>query len=286
MNRKQLCDNISNKIKRLPCCVIYKIYEYDDTYKILFNNVLEELVDNYNKKKDNKLKKFIVKILKDEWYNDDDNDYLWPRVNFNIIIKAMKDEIINNPIIFKHIKFIFRSLCHYNNSDGINSFHDNKNMYPYWEIDGNNGYNNNDTLRTIKIQIFNFLRDIIDDSKLEDFLYDFIDDNNMNLDDYCPQCKYDDIKQDVIEEYNTKNIFTNYNHYKQPHIYNYMTNIIDPNDKSINYDKYINYEKIKLKKAEQLYIIKNGLCNHTIQIRYDYDKTPNEGIYYYESLIN
>ena len=258
--------------------MIYKIYEYDDTYKILFNNVLEELVDNYNEKKDNKLKKIIVKILKDEWYDDDDNDYLWPRVNFNIIIKAMKDEIINNPIIFKHIKFIFRSLCYYNNSDGINSFSYDNNMYPRREIDDNNRYNENDTLKTINIQIFNFLKDIIDDSKLEDFLYDFIDDNDMSLYDYCSHCKYDDIKQDVIEEYNTKNIFTNYNSYKQSHLYNYMTNIIDPNDKSIN------YEKIKLKKAEQLYIIKNGLCNHTIQIRYGYDKTPNEKIYYYELL--
>ena len=283
MKRKYLCDNISNQIKKLPYYMIYKIYEYDDTYKILFNNVLEELVDNYNEKKDNKLKKIIVKILKDEWYNDDDNDYLWPRVNFNIIIKAMKDEIINNPIIFKHIKFIFRSLCHYNNSDCLKSsyiYDDDMNMCPNY-VDHNNEYNDNDTIKTIKIQITNFLKDIIDDSKLENFLYDFINDNDdMELNDYCLQCKYDDIKQDVNEEYNTKNIFTNYNPNKQPHLYNYLTNnyITDINN------KYINYEKIKLKKAEQLYIIKNGLYNHTIQIRYGYDKTPNEKIYYYELL--
>ena len=277
MKRKYLCDNISNQIKKLPYYMIYKIYEYDDTYKILFNNVLEELVDNYNEKKDNKLKKIIVKILKDEWYNDDDNDYLWPRVNFNIIIKAMKDEIINNPIIFKHIKFIFRSLCHYNNSDGINlSINDNTNMYPRYEVDANNEYNQNETLKTINIQIFNFLKDIIDDSKLEDFLYDFIDDNNITLDSYCLQDKYDDIKQAVDEEYNTKNIFTNYNSNKQPHLYNCLTN-----EKEI----FINYQKRILKQAKQLYISKNGLCNHTIQIRYDYKKTSNK-IYYYELLNN
>jgi len=66
--------------------------------------VLKELVDDYNEKK------IIIKILKNEWYNNEYIDYLWSRVNFNIIIKDMKNEIINNTIIFKHIKFIFRSL--------------------------------------------------------------------------------------------------------------------------------------------------------------------------------
>ena len=70
----------------------------------MFNNVLKELVDDYNEKK------IIIKILKNEWYNNEYIDYLWSRVNFNIIIKDMKNEIINNTIIFKHIKFIFRSL--------------------------------------------------------------------------------------------------------------------------------------------------------------------------------
>lgn len=271
MKRKQNFDNI-------PCNVLSKIYEYDDTYKIFFNNVLKELVDNYNKKKDNKLKKFNVKILKNEWYNDEFIDYLWPRVNFDIIIKAMKDEIINNPIIFKHIKFIFRSLCHYNNSDGLNSFDDDKNMCPNNEIDDDNEYNDNDTLKTIKMQISNFLKDIIDDSKIEQFLYDFIDDNNLTIDSYCLENKYDDLKQDVDEDYNTKNIFKNYEYTKQPHLYNFKTNkFLRINDDEI----FINYKINNRIIAEKLYIVKNGLCNHTIQIRYDYNKVQNE-IFYYE----
>jgi hypothetical protein len=267
--------------EEMPCNIISKIYEFDDTYKILFNNVIKELDDIYNEKKDNKLKKFIVKILKNEWYNDEYIDYLWPRVDFNIIIKAMKDEIINNPIIFKHIKFIFRSLCHYNNSDGLDLFRkDDKNMRPFREVDNNNEYNDNDTLKTIKIQISNFLKDIIDDSKLEQFLYDFIDDDNFTLDSYLLSDKYDDFKQDVNEEYNTKNIFKNYEYKNQPHLYNYKTEKFGKNTDEF----YINYNKILLEKAEQLYIIKNGLCNNTIQIRYDYNKVPNEKLYHYELL--
>lgn len=282
MKHKQVFDNIPNQIKKLPCYIIYKIYEYDDSYKVLFNNVLQEIDDNNKKKKDNKLKKIIVKILKDEWYNDEYIDYLWPRVDFNIIIKAMKEEIVNNPIIIKHIKFIFRSLCHYNNSDGLTSFVNyDKNMYPRSDVDINNEYNANDTHKTINIQISNFLKDIIDDSKLEEFLYDFIDDNNITLNSYCLQYKYDDIKQDVDEEYNTKNIFTNYNYSNQPQLYNFLTNNLNSKDDEVN---YINYHKKILKQAEQLYIIKNGLCNHTIQIRYDYKKTSKEKLYYYELL--
>jgi hypothetical protein len=193
----------------------------------------------------------------------------------------MKDEIINNPIIFKNIKFIFRSLCYYNNSDRINQFDDDMSMRPFYNVDNNNEYNDNDTLKTIKIQISNFLKDIIDDSKLEQFLYDYIDDNNITLDSYCLSEKYDDIKQDVNEEYNTKNIFKNYEHKKQPHLYNYKTN------EFCNYydnENYNNYNKIILKKAEKLYIFKNGLSNNTTQIRYDYNRVSNEKLYYYELL--
>lgn len=251
----------------IPYNIIYKIYEYDNTYKILFNNVLAELVDNYNEKKDNKLKKFIVKMLRNEWYTNEYIDYLYPSINFNIIIKAMKNEIINNPIIFKHIKFIFRSLCHYN-------------ICPGYIVNDNNEYNNNDTLETIKIQISNFLKDIIDDSKLDQFLYDFIDCNNITLDSYFLSDKYDDFKQDLNEEYNTINIFTNYKFNRQPHLYNYLTNEFSNNDNK----NYINYIKIILKKAEKLYIVKNGLSNNTIQIRYDYNKIPNERLCYYNFL--
>ena len=272
MKRKQLFYDI-------PCNIINNIYEYDNTYKIVFNNVLKELVDNYNEKKDNKLKEFIVKMLKNEWYNNKNINYLFPKTNFNIIVKAMKDEIINNPIIFKHIKFIFRSLCHYNNSDGLKSYNDNFNMCPRI-FDDTNEYNEYDTIKTIQIQTGNFLKDIINELKLEQFLYDFIDDNDWSLDSYLLSDKYNEIKQDVNEEYNTKNIFTNYKFERQPHLYNYLTSPFCKNDN----ENYINYNKQILKKAEKLYIVKNGLCNNTIQIRHYYNKGPNERLCYYELL--
>jgi hypothetical protein len=153
-------------------------------------------------------------------------------------------------------------------------------MRPLYEVDDNNEYDDNDTLKTIKIQISNFLKDIIDDSKLEQFLYDFIDDNDLTLNSYKKflSDKYDDIKQDVDEEYNTKNIFKNYEYNKQPHLYNCLTNFFcKTNNKDI-----INYNKMILKKAEELYILKNGLYDNTIQIRYDYNKVPNKELYYHE----
>ena len=183
----------------------------------------------------------------------------------------MKDELINNSIIFKHIKFLLRSLCHYNNSDNINYHNDDYNMCARGIIDDNNGYNEDDTLETIKIQLSIFLKDIIDDNKLEQFLRDYIDDNNCHLEDYLLSNEYDDIKQEFIEEYNTINIFKNYDFNNQPHLYNYKTS-------SFFNSQLYDIQKRRLVEAIKLYMNKNGLNNNTIQIRYNID---NQDMNYY-----
>ena len=46
MNRNLLTENLKRKI-----------YEYDDTYKIMYNNVLKELIENIKLNYDKKIKK-------------------------------------------------------------------------------------------------------------------------------------------------------------------------------------------------------------------------------------
>jgi hypothetical protein len=242
-------------------CIKRIIYEYDNTYMLIFNNVLKQLININNKKKENKLKNAVVNLLKNEWYNDEFNDYLFPSVNFNIIIKAMKNDI-KKSISEKNIKLILRSFCHYNNSDGLTPFYNETNrMLPIWNVNINNEYDN-DTVRTCKIQIFNFLKDIIDDNKLEEFLFDFIEDNksNMSIEDYIISDRYLDLKQSLIEDDNIINVFKNYD-LNQPHLYNYLT-------KCYIEDFKLYYENQK-NRAIKLYIRNNGLSHNTIRIKYN-----------------
>ena len=249
--RKYLFDNIPDSIKS-------NIYNYDNTYIIYFNNVLKELINNYNEESEKKIETEVIKILMNEWRSNEFNNYLFPRVNFDIIIKAMKDDV-KKSLSEKNIKLILRSFCHYNSTDGLGRISDNR--VPYYYVNDNNGYNNEDTVDIIDIQIFNFLKDVIDDTKLEQFLLDFINDNDMLLIDYLLCDKYDYIKQKLIEDENTINIFKNYDLLKQPHLFNHK---IKPNYNENNYDIIFNQRK---NKAIKLYIAQNGLNDITIQIR-------------------
>ena len=249
--RKYNFDNIPDSIKS-------NIYMYDNTYILYFNNVLKELINNYNQENEKKLKSQVIKVLINEWNSDEFNSYLFPSVNFDIIIKAMKNDI-KKSLSEKNIKLILRSFCHYNRSDGSSTISDN--ILPYNDYDNNNGYNDEDTIDIIDIQIFNFLKNVIDDTKLEQFLLDFINDNDMSFIDYLLHNKYDNIRQNLIEDENTINIFKNYDLIKQPHLFNHK---IKSNYNENNYDIIFNRRK---NIAIQLYIIQNGLNDKTIQIR-------------------
>ena len=98
--RKYLFDNIPDSIKS-------NIYNYDNTYIIYFNNVLKELINNYNEESEKKIETEVIKILMNEWRSNEFNNYLFPRVNFDIIIKAMKDDV-KKSLSEKNIKLILR----------------------------------------------------------------------------------------------------------------------------------------------------------------------------------
>lgn len=268
--RKYIFENIPENIKTT-------IYNYDNTFIILFNECLKELINNYNNKKKLKLKKEIVRILKCEWYCNEYKNYIFPRLNFNIIIKAMKDNIINS-IGVKNMKLILRSFCHFNNSDNLINYSDDTNLYPNCEVDDNNEYFKLEkydgetkirtiyTSKTIKLQIFNFLQDIICENKLEEFLINFIDDNfNIPLENYILADKYNNIRETFIEDNNTTYIFKNYD-FNQLHLYNFYFET--SRDDKISYEQ--SKEQYLKQTAIKLYMKKNGLNNSTttIQIRY------------------
>jgi hypothetical protein len=247
MNKRLLTDMLKREI-----------YKYDDTYKIEFKKVLHQLIDNHKNNINHKLREVVVNALMDEWYTEDYNDYIFSRVDFDIIIRAMKEDI-KQVMGERNIKLILRSFCYYNGGDGIchHAHHtDDKIMFPIHEIDDNNGYYEDDTLKTIRQQIFKWLKDVIDDTKLKQFLTEFIDDNDiMTLDSYLMNEKYEGIKRGLIEEDDTFNVFRNYDFVKQKHLYNIR--LLPYYQSSLEY-----YKKV----AEQVYINRNGLNDDTIQI--------------------
>ena len=237
-----------------------EIYKYDDTYKIKFKNVLQQLIDNHKNNINHKLREVVVNVLMDEWYTEDYNDYIFPRVDFDIIIRAMKEDI-KQVMGERNIKLILRSFCYYNGSDGISRHYDDDMlMFPRsLEIDDNNGYHEDDSLKTIKQQIFKWLKDVIDDTKLKQFLTEFIDDNDITLNDYLIGKKYEGIKIKLglmEEEDDTFNVFRNYDLVRQPHLINTGW----PPD-------YQSSKEYWNKVAEQIYINRNGLNDDIIQIR-------------------
>lgn len=253
--RKLIFNDMNDNIKR-------KIYEYDDTYKLKFKNVLSELIEYYNYIKENRLKVRVMKLLKDDWNSNNFEEYLYPKVNFNIIIKALREDI-RKSLGDKNIKLILRSFCHYNHNDILSWTPDDYNMYPKTDINNNNGYNNEDTMRTIKTQIFNFLKDTIDNNKLEQFLLDFIDDNDIFLEDYIQSNENKEIRGELMEDENITYIFRNYDIIDQPHLYNYIIHYGN------NYHRKENIYNI-VNEAIKLYSNNNGLNKKTIQIHYNY----------------
>ena len=265
MKRKCMYNNMPNALKT-------KIYEYDNTYRVLYNKVLSELIETYETRMYKKLKNKIIKILKYDWlYNIESVNCLTPKLNFNIILKALKDNI-TDVISINNIKFILRSLCHYNNSDLLKSpYNENLVMYPNREeieIESDNGYIHNHTVRDINIEISKFLKNIIDENKLTQFITDYIDESNIPLEKYIESSIYNDFKYDILEYANTITVFRNYDYLFQPHLYNYK--LLD------YYNEYDEYHR-KLN-AQKLYITQNGKTIRTIQIRYN-DDTDDLFIY-------
>ena len=253
--RKMIFNDINDNIKR-------KIYEYDNTYKLIFKFVLSELIEYYNYIKENKLKIKVMKILKDDWYSNNFEEYLYPKVNFNIIIKALREDI-RKSLGDENIKLILRSFCHYNHNDILYYTDDDYNMYPKIEVNNNNGYNSEDTMRTIKTQIFHFLKDTIDNNKLDQFLLDFIDDNDIFLEDYIQSNENKEIRGELMEDENITYIFRNYDIIDQPHLYNCVIHYGN------NYHRKENIYNI-VNEAIKLYSNNNGLNKKTIQIHYNY----------------
>ena len=250
--RKLIFNDINDNIKR-------KIYEYDDTYKLIFKYVLSELIEYYNYMKEKKLKIKVMKKLKDNWNSNNFEEYLYPRINFNIIIKALRGDI-RKSLGDENIKLILRSFSHYNHNNILSRTPDNYNMYPKTDVNNNNGYNNDDTLKTIKTQIFNFLKDTINNNKLEQFLLDFIDNNDIFLEEYVQCNENKDIRSELIEDENITYIFRNYDIIDQPHLYNYKIHYGN------NYHRRISI----VNEAVKLYSHNNGLNKKTIQIHYSY----------------
>ena len=200
------------------------------SYKIIYNNVLKELIVLYNKEKYEIQKSIIIKILKYEWNNNIYRNYLYSNMNDNIIINTMNNNI-RNTLTNENIKLILSSLYYISfNLD-----------YKINEIENKNRLNDN---------IFNLLKNMLDYNKLDIFFDNYIDTNNLLFEYYFIQNRYNNIYQYLFEN-NSINVFSNYNK-NQPHL------------QTINLENYTNKEL-----AEKLYISNNGLYNETIQIRYN-----------------
>jgi len=200
------------------------------SYKIIYNNVLKELIVLYNKEKYKIQKSIIIKILKYEWNNNIYRNYLYSNMNDNIIINTMNNNI-RNTLTNENIKLILSSLYYISfNLD-----------YKINEIENKNRLNDN---------IFNLLKNMLDYNKLDIFFDNYIDNNNLLFEYYFIQDRYNNIYQYLFEN-NSINVFSNYNK-NQPHL------------QTINLENYTNKEL-----AENIYISNNGLYNETIQIRYN-----------------
>ena len=196
------------------------------SYKIIYNNVLKELIVLYNKEKYEIQKSIIIKILKYEWNNNIYRNYLYSNMNDNIIINTMNNNI-RNTLTNENIKLILTSLYYISfNLD-----------YKINEIENKNRLNDN---------IFNLLKNMLDYNKLDIFFDNYIDTNNLLFEYYFIQDKYNNIYQYLFDN-NSINVFSNYNK-NQPHL------------QTINLENYTNKEL-----AEKIYISNNGLYNETKQ---------------------
>lgn len=243
MNRDLLTENLKRKI-----------YEYDDTYKIMYNNVLKELIENIQLNYDKKIKKKIVKVLLNEWKTNQCGD--WPKVNMFMIINSMKDGIVD-VMGKKNIKLILQSFCYYNNRNNY-SYMDNFNYHLHL-LGLNDDDDDSNTINTVKTQISDFLKSVIDESKLEQYLYGFIEDKNMLHINYLLHDKYIDITDAMTENANITNVFRNNNYENQIHLFNVDTAFND----LLYKNKWID----ETKSAIKLYNTCIGKVKKTIQIR-------------------
>lgn len=238
----------------LPNIIKMHIYEYDDTYKQKFKSVLKELTNNFDKLRYNKQKNIMIKIIKEQLYNNEYN-YAYPKISIDFILKSFKNDILNNHLICKNIKLIYDR----NNINNVKEF-----------IDDN--------------KLNKLLFDSINNHKLiEYFLINLIEYRNY---------KYFDIIQNVIEDENSIYVYKNYDFIKQPHLFNIKAYMYDEFNKwgVDNNDTVINIYKDLLQKAQTFYDKYNGLFifndkynglfinNKTIQIRYDCNDSR---LYYY-----
>jgi hypothetical protein len=81
----------------LPNIIKMHVYEYDDTYKKKFKLVVKELNDKFNKLCYTKRKNIMIKIIKEEYYNNNSHS----------------NDILNYSNIYQNIKLLYNN-NHYN----------------------------------------------------------------------------------------------------------------------------------------------------------------------------